>query len=700
MHLCATINKNGSEKLERKSKINNRSFFDVVSEKLFSLLKNGIFGKFFTSYDEANEKYQQRIKRRKKTVGHSKIRKSASRAIQNSVLVRLMPRLVEWLLRVSIRGYGFMFFFMGAVIAVLYPLNNYVLFLNVTLYMFISAVAVSALSIPLFFSGKSISYVIYNSKICDILLFKFLGLDKEKMRQVSEMPTVSLSNVSFFLGVGLGALSYFVMPLGTLAIIGLIILSYCVLCRPEIGVIVTAIILPFSSVNVLIICVSYVFFCYVTKCILGRRTFKFEYFDVFVVAVLLLTVIRGAVSINPQESIIRALISTCLMLFYFVATNLIRSKEWFRRCLISFVLSGTAVAIIGIAQIIIGKTGINLPSQLQDLLGGQQSIGTFSDVNTFAHYLAAIIPFSIVHFISERSGRKRLSGFLIGAIMIVALCFASSLSGIVGIVSATLLLLMIFNRNFLYLTLSILVMVPVLYFTLPANALETILSIKILEGVSLNSIIAETRTGLEMAFNNPLGIGSGEGVFNTVFQSELGYFDNALLQGWIEFGVIGLAVIVIFGIMLVRLTFSYCLKAKNPYRKINCCVGFCSVAGLVVAGIANYTWHDERIFLMFWMLVALSFSYIRIERENEEPEGLIYDYTMAVLDIVIEDDKHQNEIPSRKYVRLPKGYDSSSQKHSETDEEKSRQKEEFESSSEYEIVSNEITSPLKIEKAE
>ena len=73
---------------------------------------------------------------------------------------------------------------------------------------------------------------------------------------------------------------------------------------------------------------------------------------------------------------------------------------------------------------------------------------------------------------------------------------------------------------------------------------------------------------------------------------------------------------------------------------------------------------------------------------------------MAVLDIVIEDDKHQNEIPSRKYVRLPKGYDSSSQKHSETDEEKSRQKEEFESSSEYEIVSNEITSPLKIEKAE
>ena len=68
---------------KKKSKIDGRSIFDVISEKIFFLFKNGIFGRFFTSYDEANEKYLQSAKRKRKKVGHSRIKKAVSISIQN-----------------------------------------------------------------------------------------------------------------------------------------------------------------------------------------------------------------------------------------------------------------------------------------------------------------------------------------------------------------------------------------------------------------------------------------------------------------------------------------------------------------------------------------------------------------------------------------------------------------------------------------
>ncbi len=688
---------------KKKSKIDGRSMFDVISEKFFFLLKNGIFGRFFTSYDEANEKYLQSSKRRRKMVGHSKFKKSVSKSIQKNVIIKAFLQLAEWLLRVTTRDYGFILITMGATIALLYPLNEYVLFLEVTFHMFVSGLIVCALGIPFLLSGKSISANICKSKLGDLILFKFFGISKERMRQTAEKKRVSFTNVAFFVGIGLGVLSYFTTPLGLVGIILLVILAYCVLRHPEIGALVVITILPFASAKILLYCVLFVLFSYTMKCILGRRTFKIEYFDIFVIMIFVITFIRGAISTNPKESIISASFLACFTLFYFVLTNLIRSKEWFRRCLISLVFSGLAVAVIAIIQVIFGNVDVNIPQLSFLFIDGKNAVGTFNDSNVLAHYLTAVIPFSMVHFISERNGWKKFNGVLIGIIMVVALCLTNSLSGIVGIACATLLLLMIFNRNYVYLTLAILVMCPVLYFTLPKNALESILSTKLLAGVSLSGLIDETMHGLKLILEKPFGIGLGEENFKAIFQTNEGYFDNAIIQALLEYGIIVFIGILVFAVMLIRLTFSYCLKAKNQYRKINCCASFCAVTGLTLAGVANYTWHDKRIFLMFWILIALSFAYIRIEREENAPESLIYDHTMSVLDIVLDEEANQDKTPSRKYVRLPKNSDAKLKKqisdYTSNSREKQQQREEFNNSSEYQIIENTLENPLEIEKA-
>ena len=57
---------NGGDSLENKQRnsTTQRSIFGKISDKLFELLKNGMFGYFFTSYDTANESYQKRLKER------------------------------------------------------------------------------------------------------------------------------------------------------------------------------------------------------------------------------------------------------------------------------------------------------------------------------------------------------------------------------------------------------------------------------------------------------------------------------------------------------------------------------------------------------------------------------------------------------------------------------------------------------------
>lgn len=639
---------------KQKTNIQRRSMFDIISEKVFSLLKNGMLGYFFTSYDEANEKYQSKVKRKKGTLQQGKIRKASSKLIEKNILVNAVPKFMGILLRLSLRDYGIMAFVMGALISVLYLINDYILFLNVTVEMFISGMAICVCSLPMLFSSRSLSSCLYTSRLCNSLFFSFLGLNKERMREASEKNRIFTPNLSIFIGIGLGVISCFVLPFRLIAIIGLIILAYCVLRAPEIGVIAIIFALPFASANAMQICVAFVFVCYLFKCIVGKRTFKFEYFDIWVALALILTLIRGTISKNIASSAREALLCVTLMLSYFIVTNLIRSKEWFRRCLLSLVISGLLVAILAIVQAILGRLSVNFPDIGRLFSNGQSVISSFYDPDALAHFLVAVIPFTLVHFISERSTRKKIIGFMIGAVLTITVGFTHSLSGVVGIVCAILLLLIIFNRNFSYLALIVVAVCPVLYFTLPQNALEQIMSTKMLEGLTISGFVESTREGFKMFLSNPLGIGVSEEAFKLAYNTSSGYVNNMLIQSLIEYGIIGLIVFTSFAVMLIRLTFSYCVKAKNQYRKINCCAGFCSVTGLLVSAMIDYSWHDKRLYLLFWLLVALLFAYMRIERQDEEPRGITKDFTTATMDVTLTGDIYHDTVPKRRYVRMPK----------------------------------------------
>ena len=82
--------------------------------------------------------------------------------------------------------------------------------------------------------------------------------------------------------------------------------------------------------------------------------------------------------------------------------------------------------------------------------------------------------------------------------------------------------------------------------------------------------------------------------------------------------------------------------------------GFASVVGIMAVGFFTQVFSDKSIFLLFFISIALSFSYVKIEREEEGPKSTMIDISSASVDILLSSDAVYDTVPKRKYVHAPK----------------------------------------------
>ncbi len=633
---------------EKQKNATRRSVFDKLSEKLFSLLKTGMFGYFFTSYDEANARYLSAVKR-KRRVRTNKTRRKISKTIEGSFFVNAIPRLVEHLLTTSTRDYGVAFLIMGAITTILYPLREQILFINITYATFLAGIVICLCSIPLLVSSKSLATNLYASKFCKLVLFKFLGFDEEKMRSTAEKNRHSSTNIALLMGIILGLLSYFLEPTKVMIAICVLVIGYSVLKTPEIGIVGIIFLIPFFNIKILCISTVYTFACFLIKCTIGKRTFKFEYLDIFVVMAMLILLLRGLISKNIASTLIEALTSASLMLAYFLVTNLVRSKEWFRRCVVALTVSCLIVTITGTLQAIIGRISTYVPELSRIFERGQSITSTLGDSRVLGQFLVVIIPFVLVRMLSKRNGMGKFVSFLFFIMVFVAIFLTSSLPAVIGAVSAVLLLLIIYHRNYTYLGLIILVALPILYISLPDDIMARLESLKIFSSFNVMEIVAEIRHSFQYFLKNPFGVGMGNISLNGKES-----IDNLFLHTLLEQGIIVFLGIAVLIVMIMRMTLSYCEKAKNRYRRINGCASLCSISGILTAGCLTYAFYDERLYLLLWITVGIPLAYMRIERAEEEPKASRTDFTSATLDITLTGENESESIPKRKYVRLPR----------------------------------------------
>lgn len=612
-----------------------------------ALLRQSLLGRFLTSYDKANGRFVSRFGRKGRKSG-----RRLARFIENNRAINSVPKLAGLLLRIPLRDYGIMMLMTGAGVAALYPLNGMITFIDITFSMFVSGAAICACALPLLFSSKSLARNVLASRFFGFILFDFFGLDDEGFRMAAERQKISFASFAVLIGAGLSVAAYFVMPVNVLLITLGLVLTYCTVRTPEVGVIATILLIPFIGIYWVYGAVAFTFICYVIKVRLGKRIFKFEYFDFWVCVALVAMLLCGINYVDPLSTLEETLLNFVILLSYFLFANLIYSKVWFRRSIVAFTLSSLVVAIVAIVQAVIKSLSTSVPS-LAQLVGPEDEIvSSLGSSTVLAQFMVIAIPFALVHMISEKKDITKFGGFIMAALLITALVLADSAVGLIGLLVGALLIFAFFNRKAIYLIAIVVVALPLLYFLLPESAISVITSVGPLEGVSVKEGVLAVKDGFLAIFERPFGANLyGESIYGAY--GEL-VFDSLLLQLLSYYGVIGTVALFIMVVTFIRMSLSYSVKAKNEYRRVNGCAGLCSIVAITTVGLFNDVWQDKRVFLLYVITIALSVAYIRIEKEEETSSAKYIDISAATVDIPLKDAYAAPTVSKIRYVHVLK----------------------------------------------
>ncbi len=557
------------------------------------------------------------------------------------------------------RNYGIVLFTMALFTCGTFLVQDYVSIFNSSLSSLITGIVLGVISLPMMASSKSIANILFSKRLPKALLFGFLGMRDDDYMEAQDDKPHSSPSIALLVGMIFSVISYFISPLWTLAIIGILFLAYEVLITPESGIIIVILSLPFTSTLVMSIIGLYVTACYIIKCVVGKRTVKFEFIDFWASLLIAFTIYSGFVSFDISSSIKDMLLTVALMSSFFVVSNLVRSKEWYRRCIVAICISSTITSIIGIVQFIFGKIGIIWDKMSAFSEIHSSATATFGDSDSFALYLVVSLAFLLLFIFSGKRAKIHAIGIICSFINTVALALTCSKVGYIGAIAMIIAFLLIYHRNTIYLVLVGVGTTIILNFALPEQAKDILSSIVSNPQNSHAYRVELFRDMLEIIKARPFGIGAGREAFMQAYASITGgdgaiNSGNLYLQVILNTGIIGLVIALSFIVVLFRLCFSYASKAPNNLHRINALAGLSALVGVLTAGFYSYVFEEKTILVLTCIAIALSLAYIRIEHESyDAPRSDSIDFLSADVEIELDKDAIVREnVPRRKYVHI------------------------------------------------
>lgn len=653
--------KNGTDKLgEKKNRGIIVSSLDVLASKIIALLGSGAIGSFFTSYSPSLGRIAGGFAE-SHTFGArlDSFRKAAARKIESSIVHELYVRLIKYLISIRLKVYGTaavtFFLYAAAVELFRWAVDGFVGIPAKLAALLLFA----ATSVPLIFSRLPLFTAICVSRVGRGLL-AVTG----NRHDVNESPLPKgRCNVAFLIGTALGLLTYFVPA----DVIGLVLLrtvwTATVLHSPEFGIVSLCFLMPFDRTMTLVTEVIVIVFSFIVKLFLGKRAVKIEAVDLAAIMLVPMLLIGGFFSVS-KSSIKPMLVYLCFMSVYFLITSLLRSVEWFNRCIAATVLAGGITAAYGILQYVTGSIEFSSKWLDAEMFAGisGRAISTLENPNVLGEYLVMLIPMAAVLFIFNfRKSGMTLAAFGAFVLMCVCLALTWSRGAWLGFAVGALLFMLIWKKNTLHFFWVLILGLPFASAFLPDSIAHRISSMGNLADSStayrFNIWLGAIRMLPERILS---GIGIGQGAWQTVYPDyALSGIESAphshslYLQIWIEFGFTTLVIFLVFILLLFmsQLTMYKTLseaEASLVFRiytaplkdvettgrvstdvsnyvnaerakigiRMNGAAPFCGIVGVLIQGFTDNIWYNYRVYLMFWICLGLCAAYSAIIREK------------------------------------------------------------------------------------
>ena len=407
-----------------------------------------------------------------------------------------------------------------------------------------------------------------------------------------------------------------------LGIIGVILVLY----KPEFGLYLTVITLPLISFRYVVLLFGLTAISFVLKMFI-EKDFSFRKIPIkYSIILFLIPLVFAAItSITLKQSIIKLVVFAIAFLFLFLSINLIDRKQKLYYLIIAIIIAATLVGLYGLYQY---RTGIELKESWIDKEQNpdirMRVISTFDNPNILAEYLILTIPITFALLYNTDSWLKRLLFLLCIAIQGLCILLTFSRGGWLGLFLAMLVFAIFVDRRLLLLYVLGGIGLMILN---PSAIMTRISTIGSMEDSSNAYRIPLWRATIDMIKDFWVnGIGLGMNAFRAVYPRYMRqgivavHSHNIFLQMFLEAGVFGLIGFIVFIFNSIRVNLITFAKGVDiKIKRISVSV-FASILGILLHGLVDYIFFNDRIVMMFWILISIGIVGYILEFSHKEEQ--------------------------------------------------------------------------------
>lgn len=333
-------------------------------------------------------------------------------------------------------------------------------------------------------------------------------------------------------------------------------------------------------------------------------------------------------SLFPQDSINYFIYYFISLITIIIIVSSISSVEDITKIVELIVVGAFITALYGIYQWKI--VGIAVNPSLTDITVNQGMSGrvfsTMGNPNIYGEFLVLTLPlFGSIIIGSESWWKKGIYAVMILPVILI-LFLTGSRSAWVSFAFAIFIFVFFTNRKLLpFMILVGLLAIP----ALPQSIYRRILTIFNPNDSSLQYRKQILEPAMPMLRDYWLGgVGLGNQVFNTIYKryksfslKTVAHTHNLYLQLWLETGILGVLSLLWLLFRLFKKSCNAIFTQNNPRIKTILIGCISSISGILVMGFADHTWFYNRILFLFWVVIALTFSALKLLNQEDRVGG-------------------------------------------------------------------------------
>ena len=651
--LPAENKKNTSKpkKIKKASGIASASFLISLLDRLGDLFRNaiifGLFGRIFTSYTKLQSKFEKGLCGKALFGNHRirrifrRIRRFLSTILDSNYLTQKSKRGINYLCSMPLSFYGNFMLFFGLYTVVVYFVKLFFIDSSISDDYIIAGVCLVLAALPMLFTKTSLAASVKKSFIFRLIFSDAFGFTEQNYEE-NKVKVKGRGNYMLFLGLLVGMLTFFVNPLIILSVIGLVVLMLLIAAAPEIGVLLTIVSLPFlsffeSPTEILCILIGATFFFYLLKILRGKRVFRLELVDAFVLLFAIIIFASSFFSAGGDASFSSAAVAVVLLLGYFLVVNLMRTLRWVKRCIVGLVASSAIVSAIGIFEYFFGEGGGNESWLDLSLFSDIKTrvVSLFGNPNILSTFVVMIFPFALALHCMAKRKNERLLCFMINVGMVVCTVFTWSRGSWLALIICAIIFYLMYKPKTFRIFGAALLIVPALPLILPDTVVNRLASIANLSDSSVSYRLYTWEATTNAIKDNFFGgVGFGNEAFRNVYikyaysgMETAEHSHSLFLQLFLALGVVGVIIFAIVIFFYFQKMFEYIKAPEDRESKIYVMAAIASIVGALIMGVFDYIWYNYRVMYVFWVIIAIGCAAVRVGNYERNRKKEIEDYT-------------------------------------------------------------------------